>query len=203
MNLKEWRLIYLTIYILAVGGILYPVVKPLLTETEGTFLSMTILGNSNSTGDYFHSDESTANQGEEVKWKIRIYNGLKDPVYLSIKIKFTDQNTTSPNIDTCTPLDAPTIFVINRILINSEIVEFPFTWEVGDIEIIDNEYTIKSLIVNDKMVNTNVVLYNDFRAKLIFEVWKYDVETNKFEFTIDDGKEEQCIWNQINFNMGN
>jgi len=203
MNLKEWRLIFLTIYFLVVVGIFYPVARPLIKGAEGSFLSMAILGNNDSTGDYFYSDESTINPGEEVNWKIRIHNGLKDAVYVSIKVKLAEQKAPSPNTDTCTPSDAPTIYEINKVLIKSEKVYVSFTWEIGEIEVIDDENVITSLVVNDKMVKTDVDLNEDLRAKLIFEAWIYDIETNQLEFTIDNGKEEQCIWNQINFKIGN
>jgi len=203
MNLKEWRLIFLTIYFLVVVGIFYPVARPLIKGAEGSFLSMAILGNNDSTGDYFYSDESTMNLGEEVNWKIRIYNGLKDTVYISIKVKLTEQNAPSPNTDTCTPSDAPTIYEINRVITKSEKVDVSFIWEMGEIEIIDDENIIKSLVVNNKIVKTDVDLNEDLRAKLIFEAWRYDIETNQLEFTIDNEKEEQCIWNQINFKIGN
>ena len=203
MNLKEWRLIFLTTYILVVVGIFYPVARPLIKRDEGSFLSMAILGNNDSTGDYFYSDESTINFGEEVNWKIRIYNGLKDTVYISIKVKLTEQNAPSPNTDTGTPSDAQTIYEIYRVITKSENVVFPFTWEIGEIEVIDSENIIKSLVVNDKIIKTDIGLNDDLRSKLIFEVWRYDIDTNQFEFSIDMGKEEQCIWNQIIFKIGN
>ncbi len=78
----------------------------------------------------------------------------------------------------------------------------PFTWEIVKIEVTNDEHILKSLVVNNKNIKTAIVLDDDLKSKIIFEMWKYDLETNKFTFEISDGDEMRYIWNQINLQLG-
>jgi hypothetical protein len=201
MNIKEMRILLIVIYLLTLVGLFYPFAEPLLQNEGESFLSLTILGNDTVTGSYFDPEESRVFQFLENEWNLRPYNGLNEPAYISIRIKITGSDTDSPNPLTCTPSNAQTIYETNMVLVGDEEVIVPFTWAIGEIEATNDEYILRSLVVNDKEIRTAIFLEDDLKSKIIFEMWIYDLEINEFKFTISDGDEMRCIWNQINLQL--
>jgi hypothetical protein len=201
MNIKELRIAIITLYILTILVIVYPVAYPLIETNRDEFLMMTILGNKGTVENYFANSGSTIVIGEKVDWNIQLYDSMKEMVYLSIKIKILDFNASSPDVILCTPTDEPTIYQINKIMMEHDEVNMPFSWKIEEVIKSGDHYKIKSIVINDERVVTNFDMNKDMKLKLIFELWKYNVNNGQFEFKLFNDGDYMCIWNQINFKL--
>jgi hypothetical protein len=201
MNIKELRLVIITLYILSILIIVYPVASPLIETNRDELLTMTILGNKGTAGNYFMNSSSTIVIGEKVDWNIQLYDSMKDMAYLSIKIKILNSNASSPDVILCTPTDEPMIYQINKIMVERDEVNISFSWEIEEVIKSDDHYKIKSIVINDEKIITNFDMNKDMKLKLIFELWKYNVNNDQFEFKLFNNGDYICIWNQINFKL--
>ena len=55
---------------------------------------------------------------------------------------------------------------------------------------------ISKIEINDYLLDVDINIKDNY-AKIIFELWIFDVETNDFQFIVTDGESSRCIWNQI------
>jgi hypothetical protein len=56
------------------------------------------------------------------------------------------------------------------------------------------------MIINDKIIHTNVQAVNGNNFRIVLELWVYDVSTEKLDFGYKTGEESYGSWNQIWFN---
>ena len=101
MNLKEIRLLFLSLYIIVIIGIFFPIINPFIEGEQGEFISMTILGEGGKTSNYFTEDNSVVHLGDKNNWIIRIDNEIKDISYISVKVKMANPDATLPDNIRC------------------------------------------------------------------------------------------------------
>ena len=129
-----------------------------------------------------------------------ILNNLDSTEYFLIKVKMADLAVLSPDSQLCNPSPAKEVTTLNRIMFDEEYVSLPFTWEIIEIEKSIDETIIKSIDINGEQISTDLVLSGS-DAKIIFELWRFNVEKGEFEFIFNYGDEITSIWAQIYFNV--
>ena len=158
---------------------------------------MTILNKEGNISNYFNNAYSSVNERDNITWKIQLFNGMNIIEYYTIKIKIVNLTGPSPDIISLTPTNTTAIYQIHKFLRPSEEVEIPFSWRVNEFKV----RVIKSLTINNNTIPINLKIDKDYKVKIIFELWKYNKDTNEFEFKFLIGEKYTCIWNQINFDI--
>lgn len=167
-------------------------IYPLLKTNQDELITMTVLNKESNIGSYFNNAASSINVGDNIIWKIQLYNGVNIMGYYSIKIKMVNLDEPSPDIISLTPTNATTIFQIHKVLGPSGEIGVPFSWKI-----VEN----KTLEINNNTIPVNFNMDKGLKLKIIFELWKYNTDTHQFEFKILIGEKYTCIWNQINFKI--
>ena len=198
MNLKEFRLLTISIYLLLIVGIFYPIISPYIEENQGEFISMTITNEDKKTSNYFRNNNSILYEDDENKWFITINNNVADLSYVSVKVKIMNFDEPSPDTIKCTPSDGYVIYQINKVIQGFDKITIPFYWKVMEV---NDSNEISLININDNNININISLNDESNCKIMFELWKYDILSDDFDFGIEFDDNIICVWNQINFKI--
>ena len=87
-----------------------------------------------------------------------------------------------------------------HIIKNNEKIMIPFSWTISQISLHSNDSIIKSLTINDVVIDTNVTAYEGLNYRYIIELWIYNEELSVFQFNWKD-EGFLFLWNQIWFNV--
>jgi len=150
---------------------------------------------------YYPNDNPMIGVGEPVKWHLYLYNHMAEAQYVAVKVKLLGPGVEPPNTTSCTPSPAPTIFEIRRVMTNNETWLSPFEWAIVSLEKKDGLLNLTALKINDQTLNIGLLAPDSGQLRMVFELWLYDKNTGDFRFSwISDGS-NQCVWNQIWFNV--
>ena len=191
INLQE--IIYSKLFIISLA-IFIPIsvsiayVYSNIDSDDEEFLRLTIFGKNMSISDYYPSESPFIRVDEKVNWYVQVYNNMKESELIQLKFKVA--NATE---------DIAIYEDVHLIASNSTYL-LPIEWTIKDAKVEvrgNNTYSmIEKIIINDNEINTNIINVNgtDFRA--IIELWRYDINTNRFEFD-----NNRVTWNQIWFKI--
>lgn len=185
---------------MVIGIILYPLFLPSLNLEKTGFISLAVLGENGSTELLFPGESSSIALDQPVNWTIRVVNNLGKITYATVKVKLGDSDISSPDSIFFSPSNAPELYIINKIILDSEGVNIPLNWWINTTRISTQGITVESMVINDEEISPNISLTGQ-NAKIIFELWIYNQDTAEFEFSHDNGFETTCVWNQIYFNL--
>jgi hypothetical protein len=84
---------------------------------------------------------------------------------------------------------------------NDETWIYPLSWSILNINETEDYFQIQKFYINDIYFETNIITLNGMNYRIIFELWIFDENTNKFLFGWKNKNEYDCVWNQIWFNV--
>ena len=201
LSLDDWHLVFASVCLVLVLAVCSPLVLAYLPSRDEPFFALAVLGEEGMAEHYYPDDDPQIEVGEEVNWTLYLYNHMGKAQYVAVRVKFLNSTMLAPNSTSVSPSPAPVVFEVRRVLLDNETWLFPFFWAVLDVEQIDDFLEIRSLYLNDEVIDTHTIAMQGYSFRVIFELWVYDKDFEDLRFGWVNGDEMRCTWNQIWFNV--
>ena len=201
MTLNKWKYFFICVYaciLILVNFSFYFVDN---NKYDNPYFVLAILGDGLKSESYFPEDNSTINLGVKLSWFIYVYNGMGVSQYIKIKVKFLSSSLDSPNTTLCLPCSGSTLYEIKTIIKNNETWIVPFVWIIESMDVTAEYINIKSIRINNDILEVNVNNDGDQEYKIVFELWVYDVSIGDFVFDLSGFSISRCLWNQLYFKI--
>lgn len=204
MNFSEYRTLFRAgtlALILIVSLAFFTSVFP-IPKTGEKFFALALLGSEEMAEKYFPNDNSTILLNEEVDWYVVVYNYVPAVQYVSVLVKLINSTISSPDSVNCTPApDSYEIMNFSVFLTYEKSATARFVWKVADIVLHDDLVKINSVSINGVVVPSRISAVNGTNFRFVFELWWFNVTSNRFEFAWDSGLGLRCAWAQLVFNV--
>jgi hypothetical protein len=178
------------------------------------FISISTLGANMSTGNYYPAGNSTAIlPGQKVSWYIDVYNHAGESEFLAVRVKLLNSTDPGPNDTSQTPSPADHIYEFTQLVKANSTWTIPFDWIISNMSVdvsgnrttSSNRVTINDMIIGaTKIGGLNVTSPQQNGFRMIFELWVYDRQAEKYVYQLpfgDDNSSSRNAWNQIWFNV--
>jgi hypothetical protein len=200
MSLDDWHLVFVSVVFSLVLIASAPVAMTYFPRKIQPFSTIAVLGEEGKIGQYFPEDNPAIEIGDRINWTLYLYNHMGKTQYFVVKIKLLNSTMQAPNSTLRVPSPAPVVFEVHRFLLHDETSLCIFDWSLLNITKIRSSTRVDSMIINDKIIHTNVQAVNGNNFRLVLELWVYDVSTEKVDFGYKSSEESYGSWNQIWFN---
>lgn len=197
MNISNSKRIFIFLYVILILVVTISIYGSWIFNKKDNFISLGILDETNKLSSYF--DNNLVEFDKYVKWNIHTYNYMSGFSYISIRVKIYNESYFSPD---SVEFNIPYLYEIRHILNKNDTWIYSFNWKITEAHIINDRIHIKKIIFNDKEILTDIVTTNDKKLRIIFELWTYDPQNEKFIFknnNIDQYKNN--VWAQIWFKL--
>jgi hypothetical protein len=102
-------------------------------------------------------------------------------------VKFRNQTESLPNATAGTPSPLPALYEYRFFVKDSGIWEAPLEFSFSQISISENRCLVETLTINDVAFRVDKLVtwdlnYTGFYYQLFIELWRYNVESEVFEF---------------------
>jgi hypothetical protein len=172
-----------------------------LPKKTDQYFILALLGEDGMTENYFIDDDPTIEVGDRISWIQYIRNRMGETKYIAIRVKLLNSTMSLPNSTFCIPSSAPVVYETRRVLLNGEIWENHFYWELQDVDQHNDIILIKKIIINGSPYQIDVRADKGSNFRFIFELWVYDKLSDNFLFGHVTDTKSSCVWNQIWFNV--
>lgn len=183
MNIKEQRTIITLTGLFALLIIIVAIISSYWPSQEEFFIELGLLGKNKTADAYFSNDESILEVGNESNWYVYIHNYLENPQNISIKVKLLNSTMQLPDDRQHNPSPATTLIELSKYLSVDEIAILPCFWSIKEIDIQDNSILIKTLIINEEIIDVRIENSINSDYILVFELWTYDSEKTDYIFS--------------------
>ena len=172
---------------------------------EEQFFQIYVLGESRMAERYYPDNNTNIPVGRLVKWYLGTTNFMGSVQYIVIKVKLANSTTKAPDDVNYLPSPEPVVWELERVLVDNETWEFPFTWVIGEIGQNGNMTyaTVLCYAVLDGIVEVGsgkVSALNGHNFRIIFELWTFDPATEDLIFGWRAGEGRRVAWLQMWFN---
>ena len=202
MNFKiieSKRFLFVFISILAISlSIAYASLTPRDFER---FMSISTLGSSMLIDDYYPNPNSVVKIGDNVTWYVQIFNRMGNSELVSIRVKVLNSTDPIPDDNNNTPSPIEHIYEAIRLVKHNSTWTYKLSWSILEIERNGNYTIIKKMNINGKVIELNVRSIEGKNFRIVLELWRYNPDTNRFEFSWRSNIDTRSAWNQIWFNM--
>lgn len=165
------------------------------------FFQLYALGENRMAEHYYPNDNQTIPLDTPVKWFLGVTNFMSSIQYVTIKVKLGNATLALPNETQANPAPIPTIFELHNVLSNNETWEFPFTWSIKETKTVGNMTYVTHLTINNETTTvSDIGAEHGHNLRLIFELWSFNTDEDKFIFGWYASQERRCAWLQLWFN---
>ena len=154
---------------------------------EEQFFEFGLLGKDKKADGYYPNGNSTLNVGSQVNWYIYIHNHLENNQNVILKIKLLNSTMDLPNDKEHTPSPFIPILEFPLSLSVEDKLFVPFNWTSIEAIFQKNSTILKSMMINDQMVEINVPASNSF-YRIVFELWVQDQVSEEYKFGWESGE---------------
>jgi len=177
----------------------YIAVTPLPKEQ---FFQFYALGENRMAEHHYPNDNSTIPLDTPVKWFLGVTNFMNSIQYVTLKVKLGNSTSTPPNASQAKPAPIPALFEFSKVLSNNETWEFPFTWSIKEIQVVGDMIYVTHLTINNETITvSDIGAEHGHNLRLIFELWSYNIDEDRFIFSWYATQERRCAWLQLWFNV--
>lgn len=197
LKIFEDRKHFLTIFIASI--FIYSTVAYVSTtpRPKEQFFQFYVLGGKYG---YYPSDNPNISLNMPIHWHLGVSNSMGSAQYVLVKAKLGNVTLQPPNETNVTPANLPTLIEFNRILLDNEVWETSFTWEITNIHV-EDEMAFLTLSINNKTITIqNVGAKNGENFRFIFELWTLDKENGNHIFGWKTQGQHRTAWLQVWFN---
>lgn len=196
-RLHSKHFIVLFISLLAISlSIVYAATTPREFER---FMTISTFGSDDLTYDYYPNSNSIIELGDNITWYVHVFNRMGNSELIAIRVKLLNSTDQSPTIE---PSPIKPIYETEYLLKNNATLVLPLNWQINSIERVDDYIIIRSMTINHNTINAlDVRSIKGENFRLVIELWRYNPESNAYEFAWKSNNELRSVWNQIWFNM--
>ena len=148
---------------------------------EKRFFELGLLGKNRIADDYFVDANSTIGVGDLNNWFINIGNHMGKQYNISIRAKLINFTTKLPDDQENIPCPAPSFSELPLSLLANETLLVPFSWSVFEIEWQNGSIVIKTLLVNEQVIDVYVSALEP-SLRIVFELWVQDQSSGDYLF---------------------
>jgi len=172
----------------------------LVPRPKEQFFQIYVLGETKMAEKYYPNNNPSIATKIRVKWHLGATNFMGSLQYVVLKVKLA--NSTIPAPDDANKLPSPGTLVkeFQRVMMDNETWEFPFTWSIENVRLTRETLFITSMAVNDRTVSIASEARNGQNYRLIVEIWTLDQLDQKMIFGWRAGNDRKVAWLQIWFN---
>lgn len=149
---------------------------------EERFFELSLLGKNKKADNYFLRDNSSITLGSQIDWYIYIHNHMGNLQDVIVKVKLLNSSMDMPIDRDHEPSSQSSIIEPSFSLSIDETLFVPFSWNISEIISHTDSITIKSIMVNDKIIQVNVSDSPNYEFYLVFELWVYNKDSNEYKF---------------------
>jgi len=200
MSLDDWRLVFVSVFMILVLGVFGPIAVAYLPRGQEKFLALAVLGEEGMAEKYYPGDDANIGLGEAVNWMLYLYNHMGEAQYVAVRVKLLNSTILPPNSTACVPSPAPVVYEIRDVLSNNETRLHVFRWFIEEIGRSGDFVGVTLLSVNGDLVEADVYSKDGYNFRFVFELWVFDEKLDDFRFGWSCSDESRCVWNQIWFN---
>jgi hypothetical protein len=165
------------------------------------FFQFYVLGANHLAADYYPSNDSSIQLGEQVKWYIGVTDLMGNMQLVSIRVKLGNETISPPNDTKGLPSPAPLVTEFMRFIQDNETWELPFVWQISNISSTNGSTRILQLQINNQTFQIHdSSARNGHNFRLILELWVWNVDSAGLDFGWHSGTEHRVAWLQIWFN---
>jgi hypothetical protein len=165
------------------------------------FYAMWILGSDGLTENYYPDQNPNLKVDQTLNWTIDIYNHMGSLQYVVLRVKLMNSTLPSPDDSTGQPSPVPSIVDFRRVLVDNETWTVPFTWRILKLDHGTSVVTITELSLNQNLISGQLaVARSGFNFRFVFELWHYDLASEKLVFPWTTAGATQAAWTEIWFN---
>jgi hypothetical protein len=166
------------------------------------FFQIYVLGANRLAADYYPNDDPNIPVGVLVHWYIGTTNFMGNVQLVVIRVRLANQTIAAPDDTQALPSPAPLITEFKRFIQNNETWEFPFFWQVSEVDTSGGPTRIVRLQINNETYSPEyATTQNGYNFRIIIELWSLDVESSMLQFGWRTGGERRVAWLQVWFNM--
>lgn len=156
-------------------------------RSETNFFEIGLLGKDKLAKDYFPNNNSTITLEEQINWHVYIHNHMSDHQNILLKLKLVNFTLNLPGDSQFNYSEQYTFFEIPFSLLSEETQIIPVYWSLIEIDRDVGFVIIKRINVNDELIGLENIISNNSFFRMIFELWVYNEETQKYEFGWESG----------------
>lgn len=164
------------------------------------FFQVYVLGEDHRLEHYYPNDNSTISSYTMVHWYVGVTNSMASAQYATLEFKLGNTSIPAPNENTTTPSPAPVLVQYDRVLLQNETWEFPFTWEIVGENRTGNAVSLELDVNGTVIPMVNPETQNGRNYRMILELWVYDPATNSVQFGWTTNSQRRAAWLQVWFN---
>lgn len=189
MNLYRNKLIFSGIVVTIVFILIISLFVFFWPRSETKFFEIGLLGKDKLAKDYFPNNNSTIDLEDQINWYVYVHNHMSDNQNILLKIKLVNFTLTLPSDSQLINSEEYTFFEIPFSLLTDETQIIPIYWSLIEIDYDDEFVIIKRINLNDEMIPLDNIISNNSFFRMIFELWVYNKETQRYESGWETGNE--------------
>ena len=186
MNLEQYRALFI---ITTLGLALipaYPLVGELFSFRGSGFESFSefwLLGSNHMADGY----PFNVRNREEYQIIVGVFNHMSTSEYYKILVKLSNSSELLPNIDQGEPSFLPSLYEFRFFIDNNMLQELVVTFSFNNFTVEKDVLVIGEVMIDDAelLVDASTVWNSEENGNffhLFFELWRYDIENNKFKY---------------------
>lgn len=168
---------------------------------EQQFVEMGLLGKDKLADDYFSNDNSTVLIHSQVDWYIFFHNHMEGSKNVLLKVKLLNSSMVVSNDQKYEPSPFGSFTELELFLDENETLLVPFFWSIEEASSQNNLFSLKYLMVNDKIVEVDVSTFSDSFFQMVFELWIYDASSQEYKFEWSSGNFYSSVSLHIGFRV--
>ena len=158
-------------------------------RSETSFLEIGLLGKDKLARDYFPNNNSTITVGDQIDWHIYIHNHIDGNQNILLKLKLVNFTLNLPGASELNYSEQYTFFEIPMSLLVDETQIIPIYWNLLEIDNYAGFVTLKRININGEIVHLENITSNNSFFRMIFELWIFNEETQRYEFGWKNGND--------------
>jgi uncharacterized membrane protein len=164
------------------------------------FFQIYVLGDDHRLEHYYPNDNSTISPHTIVRWYVGATNSMASAQYAILEFKLGNASIPAPNENTATPSSAPILVQYDRVLLQNETWEFPFSWEIVGENQTGSAISLEVNVNGTTIKMPNPITQGGINFRIFIELWVYNPASNSVEFGWETGSQRRAAWLQVWFN---
>ena len=164
------------------------------------FFQIYVLGDDHRLEHYYPNDNSTISPHTIVRWYVGATNSMASAQYAILEFKLGNASIPAPNENTATPSSAPILVQYDRVLLQNETWEFPFSWEIVGENQTGSAISLEVNVNGTTIKMPNPITQGGRNFRIFIELWVYNPASNSVEFGWETGSQRRAAWLQVWFN---
>ena len=188
MNIRIHRPVFILVSLLILLTATVAIISIFWPRYEDRFFEIGLFGEEKTADNYFINSNSLIEINSQLNWYTYIHNHMGKPQEVVIKVKLLNSTMDLPNDQNHIASSMPPIISIPFSLEIDETLIHPFFWSISKTILQNDSFSIKSLTINNQLIQVDVLGSSKSNFCLVFELWVYDQNSSEYTFGWNTGE---------------